>query len=273
MTQQRESHWDQQYNPRLSVADAARYFASWQQRAAEVRARMPAVELKYGTHARERLDLFRAQQARATLVFVHGGYWRAFGKEDVSWIAAPFVEAGVTVALLSYPLLPEVRMPRISAAIISAMRYLTQSVLQAGEQHRIVLAGHSAGGHLAARYQSSEDQTRGARLADSIVCISGLFDLVPLKCTRMLSEMSLDVAELHAESPLYAPPPAAGEVILAVGDEEPAEFGWQSERLASAWSLRQPKLVRVAGRHHFSVVEALAEPDHPLFRHVLQSLL
>jgi hypothetical protein len=62
-------------------------------------------------------------------------------------------------------------------------------------------------------------------------------------------------------------------VILAVGDEESAEFGWQSERMASAWRMRQPTLVRVAGRNHFSVVEAFAEPDHLLFRHVLQSLL
>jgi arylformamidase len=264
------AHWDQQYNPRLSVANAADYFAAWKQRASEARDRMPAVEFAYGKHARERLDLFRVPAAMGTLVFIHGGYWRAFSKEDLSWIALPFVAAGITVAVLSYPLCPEVRLARISAAIAGAMNYLTRSVLRPNELRRIILAGHSAGAHLAARYQSSSDRTRRARRADAIVCVSGLFDLAPLQHTQMLAGLNFRTTELHAASPLYAPPPPSGEVVLAVGEAEPVEFSWQSERLANAWSARRPPLLRIAGRHHFSVLEALAEPDHALFQYTMR---
>lgn len=260
------SYWDQQYNPRLSVADAAEYFANWNQRAIEVRASTPPIELTYGEHPREKLDLFRAPQANGTLVFIHGGYWRAFSKQEFSWLAPAFLAAGVTVAVLSYPLCPEVALSRISVAVDTAMNYLTQSVLNAAERRRIVVSGHSAGAHLAARYQSSSDRRQPA---DAVVCISGLFDLLPLKHTHMLASLDFKELDLHAASPLFAPPPAAGDVLLAVGAEEPQEFAWQSARLASAWSERRPQLMTVAGRNHFSVVEALAEPSHELCKATL----
>lgn len=265
-----DGYWDQQYNPRLSVPGAAECFANWTQRASEARASTPPIELTYGEHPREQLDLFRAANAEGTLVFIHGGYWRAFSKQEFSWIAPAFLAAGVTVAVLSYPLCPEVSLARISIAVDAAMNYLTQSVLDASERRRIILSGHSAGAHLAARYQSSSDRGQRTPRADAIVCISGLFDLLPLKHTSMLSSLNFEGAELHAASPLFAPPPASGEVLLAVGAEEPLEFAWQSARLASAWSDRRPQLMTVPGRNHFSVVEALAEPAHPLFQETLR---
>lgn len=261
-----DGYWEQQYNPRLSVTDSAEYFANWNQRASEARASTPPIELTYGEHPRETLDLFRAPHAKGTLVFIHGGYWRAFSKDDFSWLATAFLASSVTVAVLNYPLCPEVALSRISIAVDTAMNYLTQSVLDAAERRRIVVSGHSAGAQLAARYQSSRD--RGRR-ADAMVCISGLFDLLPLKRIRMFASLDSKEADLHAASPLFAPPPEAGDVLLAVGAEESLEFAWQSERLASAWSERQPRLMTVAGRNHFSVIEALAEPSHALFKETL----
>lgn len=258
-------YWDRQYNPRLSVPEAADYFASWSRRATEARAARPPVELSYGEHEREKLDLFRVSGAHGTLVFIHGGYWRAFGKQDLSWIAPPFVDAGITVAVLGYPLRPEVSLARIGQSIFRAMDYLASSVLTREEQQRVVLAGHSAGGHLSACYQSNPK----ARRADAIVCISGLFDLMPLKQTEMLASLSFEVPELHAASPLFAPAPESGQVMLAVGEGEPVEFHWQSARLASAWSSCQPEVLAVPERNHFSVVEAFAEPAQPLFQRTL----
>lgn len=260
-------YWDRQYNPRLSVADAAAYFTNWSRRAAEARAQLSPVELIYGEHSRERLDLFRVPNAQGTLVFIHGGYWRAFGKEDLSWIAPPFVAAGITVAVLGYPLCPDVSLGRISVAIDLAMKHLLRSTLSEPERRCMVVAGHSAGAHLAARYQSSRESVRPA---EALVCVSGLFDLSPLEHVEMLSSLNLQPSELHAASPLFAPPPGSGRVLLAVGAEESEEFHWQSGRLASAWQARQPRMLTVPGRHHFSVIEALAEPGQPLFERTLR---
>jgi arylformamidase len=199
-------------------------------------------------------------------MFIHGGYWRAFGKQDLSWIALPFIDAGISVAVLGYPLCPEVSLARISESVFRAVDYLTGTVLTREEQERVVLVGHSAGGHLSACYQSNPN----ARRADAIVCISGLFDLLPLKQMDMLASLNFEVPELHAASPLFAPAPASGQVLLAIGGEEPPEFHWQSMRLASAWSSCQPELMAVPQRNHFSVLEAFAEPEQLLFQRTLR---
>jgi hypothetical protein len=54
-------------------------------------------DVRYGPHARERLDIFPAGEAQApTLVFFHGGYWQAMDKEVFHFIAAGFRKYGVT---------------------------------------------------------------------------------------------------------------------------------------------------------------------------------
>ena len=61
------------------------------EKAATARERLAGIlNLPYGEHPRERLDLFRALSPRGTLVFVHGGYWRAFGREFQSWVDHEF---------------------------------------------------------------------------------------------------------------------------------------------------------------------------------------
>src|ERR1700754_5017990 len=101
-------YWESEYNPRTRVPDAQRFFDSWVERAAQARASLPCTrDLAYGSHPRERLDLFRPGSPRGTLVFLHGGYWRAFGREFHSWVAEAFVAAGISVAIPSYPLAPQ----------------------------------------------------------------------------------------------------------------------------------------------------------------------
>ncbi len=265
------NYWDQQYNPRLAVQDSQQYFDRWRERARLARATLTGnIDLPYGAHERERLDVFRAAAPRGTLVFLHGGYWRAFGKEDFSWIAAPFVQAGITVIIPSYPLSPSAPLPAICQSIAKAMGYIATSVLTPAEREPVVLAGHSAGAHLAAHYLS-----RFAADADSIldlsaaVGISGIFDLLPLLHVKFLDNMGWDAAGLHEMSPLYRPVPDRGKVILAVGEAESGDFHRQSERLADAWAERCTGVLSIPDQNHFSVLDTLSEPDSLLARLML----
>jgi len=264
-------YWEQQYNPRIGIQDCERHFDNWRRRAAQARAALHGLtNIPYGGHERERLDLFRSPASRGTLVFLHGGYWRAFGREDFSWIAQPFVQAGITVVVPSYPLCPLADLPEICGSVSRAMEYIVRAVLTPAERQRIVMAGHSAGAHLVAHYMARLPQERrpGCTL-DAAVCISGIFDLLPLLHTKLLSEMGWRAAGLHEVSPLYAPAPHRGQLMLAVGGSETREFRRQSERLADAWAERCTKLLDVPGRNHFEVLDALCEPEQPLAREVL----
>jgi arylformamidase len=257
--------WEAEYNPRFCVRDAQRYFDGWSSRATHTRAKLAgAMDLAYGTQPRERLDLFRADDARGTLVFLHGGYWRAFAKEDFSWVAEPFVRAGISVAIPSFPLCPAVRLKAIVQSASAAVTYLQRTILSPLELQKTVLLGHSAGAHIAACLMAARN--RDGPAVDAIVCISGLFDLLPLLHTDMLSGMGWRPAELHAASPLYMVPPENGTVVLAVGGDETREFHEQSARFGRAWAERMAGTLCPAGRNHFSVIDDLHRDDYELTR-------
>src|SRR5687767_9680929 len=93
---------EREYNNRALVPDHPQFFARWQRDSEFVRASLPCTrDLAYGPDARHRLDVFPAANARGTLVFIHGGYWRTLDEDMFSWLASSWVAAGVNVALVN----------------------------------------------------------------------------------------------------------------------------------------------------------------------------
>ena len=85
-----------EYMPSRRVPNARAYFAAWTRDSAAVRQAHPPTTLAYGPGEHETLDVFEpAGEARATLLWIHGGYWKAFYKEDFSSLAPPLLTAGV----------------------------------------------------------------------------------------------------------------------------------------------------------------------------------
>jgi arylformamidase len=234
-------YWQSELNPDGRIPDSQRWFDGWIARAALARQKLAGnLDIPYGPDRRERLDVFHAPSPRGTLVFIHGGYWRSFGKEAQSWIAESFVRQGISVAIPSYPPAPAARLTQIVASVRRACAHLAGALLSPEERPRVVVAGHSAGAHLAACVLAMAEAPGGA--PDGIVCISGLFGLLALLSTRMPGGMGWDASEPLAVSPLFMAPPLSGKVILAVGGEESWEFHQQSTRVAV--------VLRPAGRHH-----------------------
>jgi len=270
-SQSARDYWEAEYNPRASVADAQKYFDSWVERAGQARDRLQGLlDLPYGSQTRERLDLFRADSPRGTLVFLHGGYWRAFGREFYSWVAEAFVAAGISVAVPSYPLAPQATLAQILGSVSLVVPYLRAEVLTQPEQRRIVVAGHSAGAHLAACLLSIARGAPERQAFDTAVCISGVFDLCPLRHTHMLSNMNWTAGELHAISPLFMDPNPDATVLLAVGGAESGEFQGQTARLARAWSPWVTGSLSLPERNHFSVIDDLTRPDYELTRAIVK---
>ena len=77
------------------------------------------------------------------MVFVHGGYWRAFDRGLWSHLAAGPLARGWAVAMPGYVLAPEARIAAITAMIADAVAAAAAEV-----DGPMRLAGHSAGGHL-----------------------------------------------------------------------------------------------------------------------------
>lgn len=244
------------------IPDAQAYVPRWQADAGAFRANLGArarLDLAYGADARQRFDLFAPEgAARGLVVFVHGGYWLKFDKSYWSHLAAGPLARGWAVAMPSYRLAPEVRISEITLDVKVAVAAAAGQV--AGP---VVVTGHSAGGHLAARMRCADvlPKAVAARLA-RVLPISPLSDLRPLMQTAMNAELRIDAAEAAAESPALLSDLLDIDTVVWVGAEERPAFLDQARWLAEAW----PRVtVRVApGRHHFDVIEGLAEAESPL---------
>ncbi|SLN30214.1 Alpha/beta hydrolase family protein [Pseudoruegeria aquimaris] len=251
------------------IPDAAAYPPRWEERAREWREVEHAVgraqlNMPYGEGARQRFDLFYpAGRPEGLMVFVHGGYWRRFDNKLWSHFAAGAQAAGWAVAMPSYTLAPEARIAEITQEVRRAVEAAAARV--AGP---IVLTGHSAGGHLVARMLCPDvglDPAVAARLK-RVVPISPLADLVPLMETAMNADLRIDAAEAEAESPIrHSPLPCP--VTVWVGAEERPAFLDQARWLTEAWEGAELRID--PGRHHFDVIDGLADDASPLMKAVL----
>ncbi len=224
-----------------------------------VRAGQARLDRAYGEGDRQRLDLFLPpEEPRGLVVFVHGGFWLDFDRRSWSHLAAGPVARDWAVALPSYNLAPRARLADITAEIAGAVTYAAGWI-----DGPLVLTGHSAGGHLAARMACRDVALPAgiaARLA-RIVAISPLSDLRPLLGLRMNAELGLDAAEAAAESPVLLQPRPVPVTVWVGGDERPA-FLDQARWLAEAWPNADLRVE--PGRHHFDVIDGLTDPESPL---------
>lgn len=228
------------------------------------------LDLAYGPAPRNRLDLFRpAGESRGLFVFIHGGYWHRLDKSYWSHLSAGMCQRGWTVAIPSYTLAPQARLRQITGDVGAAIAFAATRV--AGE---VRLAGHSAGGHLVSRMMcadsplSADLRTRLTR----VVSVSGIHDLRPLLATRMNDTLGLTADEAQSESPALLAPLAGIDVTFWVGAQERPELIRQTRLIAEKWE-RQTARVRSryqAGRHHFSVIDALTQSDSALVREIMR---
>lgn len=247
---------DVAYQNGAFIPGADAYPPRWRAAAAEFRAGLGArarLDRPHGPGARQRHDLFLPDGApRGVFVFIHGGYWMAFGREDWSHLAAGAVARGWAAVLPSYTLAPAAPI----AAMTREIAGLLAAVVQPGLP--LVVAGHSAGGHLAAR-MACADQTCPA--PQRVVPISPLADLAPLRATTMNATLGLTAAEAQAESPIHHALRPGVAVHVRVGGQERPAFLWQarllSEHWSCGWSVDAP-------RHHFDVIDGLADPASDL---------
>jgi arylformamidase len=266
------------YNNRAAVSDHPRWLAYYPEASARTRAMLaPLLDLRYGTGPKETLDLFvPSGRARGTFVFIHGGYWRAFDKSDFSFVAPAFVAQGLAVAVVNYDLCPEVSIATIVDECRRAVGWLAREGAGHGaDTRRIVVGGHSAGGHLTAMLFATDWPARGfaeAPIAGGL-SLSGVHDLVPLVRFSFNADFRLDDAEAARQSPVFLAPRVRAPLLLAAGADETSEFVRQTRLLYDAWPQVRPGgatgPLLVPARNHYTVVTDLEDAGSELTRATL----
>jgi arylformamidase len=259
-----EEAFEAEYNIRRRHPESPLHYARYAAESAKARAALGGqLDLRYGETAGERLDFFPAVQADAPLfLFIHGGYWRALDKRDFSFIAPPFVAAGSAVALINYDLAPKVTVETIIGQTRRAIRWTHDNAASLGfDPRRLVVGGHSAGGHLTATALAAEPALPIA----AGIAISGVFDLVPLLKTNVNVQLTLDEARARRLSPMHCPRLDRALDLICVGGAETTGFIGQSRDFAA----RLGRSTRIyPDLDHYTIMSALADPTSEIHRDV-----
>ncbi|WP_281684848.1 alpha/beta hydrolase [Thalassobaculum salexigens] len=272
---------DAQYNNQAKVPDVAGIGQRWMARGEEARNALSCdLDLAYGPHDRHRLDVFPAHRPDAPiLAFIHGGYWHTRDKTLVHFLAPTFVAADVTLVSVEYRLCPEVKIADIVDDVTAAIGWIHANAERVGGRaDKIHVAGHSAGGHLAAILcgpKGRPDLLKGG------CSVSGLHDLEPIRLCYLNESLHLTPDDVAPLSPIAIArdlekggkrlPP----LIATVGLEEGPEYLRQRDELVTALhAAGQPALsVDVKGGNHFTALEAFGDPHHPLCQAMLRQML
>jgi arylformamidase len=270
--------WEVEYNNRARVPEHPQIFAQWARDAAAYRAETSKdgraeIGLKYGPSARQTIDLFKPRGgAEGPLaLFIHGGYWRSLEPASFSHMARGMNAHGITVAVSGYDLAPQVSIGQIIEQTQQACLYLWRRF-----KKRIMVSGHSAGGHLTACMVATDwkalDAGAPADLAPVGYAISGLYDLAPLLHLATNADFKLDAAEARRISPLFWPV-AKGRVLDAVvGGIESSEFLRQSKIVADGWRDKgvATRYEAIPGMNHFTVCDPLIDPASAMTKRLVE---
>jgi arylformamidase len=270
--------YEVEYNNRARVPEHAEIFARWMREAEDYRTeamkeRRAELGLCYGSTSREFVDLFSASKTdKAPLaLFIHGGYWRSLDPSMFSHMARGLNANGVTVAVAGYNLCPEVSIGDIIEEIRHAVLFLWQRTGQ-----RVMVYGHSAGGHLAAAMVGTDWHGLYPKAPPDLVpagySISGVFDLTPLLSVTMNQDLRLGAASVREVSPLFWPAPSGRPFDAAVGGLESSEFLRQSRIIAETWGKQgaQTRYHEVADTNHFTVIDALTDPASDMVKRLAE---
>lgn len=231
--------------------------------------------LAYGTAASQTLDLFLPPPGTGDpsdtglpplLLFIHGGYWQELSKNDSLFAADGCLAAGAAFAALDYTLAPQATVQQMVGECRMALRWLHDHAASFGfDARRIVVAGSSAGAHLAAMcclrsWPGEPDLPAG--LPAAAVLVSGIYELSPLVGTSINGALGLTPAAAASVSPMRCDLAGFPPTLVAWGAVETSAFKDQSrafaQRIAAAGGT-VPQQAEVPGCNHFDVILALAQ--------------
>jgi arylformamidase len=248
---------DEQYDTSVPVGgDVRPYLERFEAESGRARAALAIETIRYGPHEREILDYVAGEPGAPLFVWIHGGYWWRLSKDANTFVATLPAARGAAVALVNYPLAPQASLDEIVAAVRAAHARAVARTSEAGPPpRRIVAGGHSVGAQLAACVAATAP-------VDGLFALSGLYDLEPLRRSKINEKIAMDEASAARNAPVHLPPVRPGNLAIAAGGREQDEFHRQQRTYAAAWRAwgGDVRELDAADDDHFSIVLRLLDP-------------
>ncbi|MDA8520673.1 alpha/beta hydrolase [Acidovorax sp. NCPPB 4044] len=269
---------DDAYDPLKRAIDASASNRQFSERSEAARRALPYLPaISYGPTVAETLDIFPAAESGAPVfLFIHGGYWRARSARDFSCVAAGPHSLGFTTVVIDYALCPAVSLDEIVRQARAAAAWVLRHIGgHGGDPQRVVIGGHSAGGHLGAMLLATDwvgDYGLPADPFAGAVLVSGLYDIAPLRYSYLQPAIQLDEGAVQRNSPISHVRSCATPLVLSWGEAEQEAFARQSLEFRAAWEEagNAAELAPQPGADHFSAVQAFEDPGSTLCQTLLQ---
>jgi arylformamidase len=235
----------------------------------------------YGAADIEGLDIYRTNAAGAPIfVYIHGGAWRSGLAKDFAVPAEMFLAAGAHYVVPDFAWVQQVggNLMVLADQVRRAVAWVWANAARfGGDSGRLYVGGQSSGGHLTAVLLTTDWQREFGLPADLIrggLCISGMYDLVPVRLSKRSAYVQFDDATVAALSPMRHLDRLRAPVVVAYGTCETPEFQRQNHEFAAALEAAGKKVRLVVGEHynHFELPETLANPYGLLGRAALDMM-
>ena len=223
----------------------------------------------YGAAEIEQLDIYRTGSAAAPVfIFIHGGAWRSGRSRDFATPAEMFIAAGAHYVVPDFAWVQDVGGSLIVLAdqVCRAIAWVHRNAADfGGDPNRLYLGGQSSGGHLAAVALTTDWRRNFGLPADIIkggMCISGMYDLIPVRLSARSAYVKFDNATVAALSPICHLDQLHAPLVVAYGTCETPEFQRQSREFAAAVKAAGKRVQLLVGEHcnHFELPETLGNP-------------
>jgi len=235
--------------------------------------------IAYGPAEIERLDIYRSRRVPAPIfVFIHGGAWRSGRSKDFAVPAEMLLRAGAHYVVPEFAWVQDVsgNLMVLADQVRRAVAWVHENIARfGGDPNRLYIGGQSSGGHLAAVALTTDWQCQFGLPADIIkggICISGMYDLTPVRLSARSRYVEFDDATIASLSPIRHLDRLRAPLIVAYGTRETPEFQRQNREFAAAVEAAGKKVRLLVGEHynHFELPETLGHPYGLLGRAALE---
>lgn len=225
-------------------------------------------DVAFGGNPRDRLDVYAPRTAgpHPVVVFFYGGSWEEGDRGMYRFVGTALASRGIVTVIPDYRVYPEVRFPGFLEDGARALLWTRENIVRhGGDPERVVVAGHSAGAHIAAMLALDGQwlAEAGSHAGDlrGLVGLSGPYDFLPLKSATLKTIFGPEETILRTQPITFASDEAPPALLIA-GDRDtvvdPGNTPRLAARLREAGATVEAKLY--PGVTHATLVGAFAWP-------------
>jgi len=222
-------------------------------------------DIAYGSHPRQKLDVHIPQdkQTGDVVIFFYGGRWSSGEKQDYRFIAEAFTSHGIITVIPNYQLYPRIRFPVFIEDGAQAYQWVIKNIEKfKGNKRRVFLAGHSAGGYIAAMLALDENyiqNTNTRQLPCGTIGYAGPYDFLPFDADDLIQIFTTPLHPTRTQ-PITFVDGSENPLLLLMGNDDVTVKERNAPNLHRRIQSRKGKstLIRYDGIDHIDMLLALS---------------